>query len=629
MAESKVIDLEVKTNLGSLKSQLREAQAEVAKMSEKFGAASIEASNAAKAAGILKDKIGDAKALTDAFNPDAKFKSVTASISGVAGGFAAYQGAMNLVGVKSQEVEAALLKVQSAMAISQGLQSVGESIDSFKQLGAVIKSTSVFQGLYNFIQTGSFAAITATTTAQVAETTATVAQEVAIVATTTATTGATVAMRIFRAALISTGIGALIVGLLMAADALGLFSDNSAIAEENQKKLDKALEDTNKALQHQKEQYEKLAEISTESTSQQVIDALNRGASEKELTEIKRKGANDRLELLKNEYDEANLLYLKKSKNGSQKEFEAAEKAMRDTSKKYSDERIRIQTDEAQSKYDSIKKTTDQEKEQYKKQIENNKEKNKQKQIDDEKAFDLKKAARLKMDEEFAAENAALKKQEDEKNAIELAGFEARHQASLDANNKALELSQKRNEKELQAAKTLADNRMQVAQDMHSILSNLTELFAGKSKKQQQNAFKVQKAINIASTLVETYLGAQKAYTSQIIPLDPSSVVRGAIAASVVVTSGLLNVKKIASTSFDGGGGGGGGSTPSGGGGAEGGGGGSTPAAPQSAPNFNLVGATGLNQLDMLGKPIQAFVVGGEVTTYQELERNRLRNATL
>lgn len=31
----------------------------------------------------------------------------------------------------------------------------------------------------------------------------------------------------------------------------------------------------------------------------------------------------------------------------------------------------------------------------------------------------------------------------------------------------------------------------------------------------------------------------------------------------------------------------------------------------------------------MLGKPIQAFVVGGEVTTYQELERNRLRNATL
>ena len=160
---------------------------------------------------------------------------------------------------------------------------------------------------------------------------------------------------------------------------------------------------------------------------------------------------------------------------------------------------------------------------------------------------------------------------------------------------------------------------------MHAILSNLTELFAGKSRKQQQNAFKIQKALNIASTLTETYLGAQKAYTSQIIPLDPSSVVRGALAAAVVVTAGLANVKKIASTTFEGAGGGGGG----GGGSEGGGGGGAAPVAPQSAPNFNLVGATGLNQLDMLGKPIQAFVVGGEVTTYQELERNRLRNATL
>ena len=624
MAESKVIDLEVKTNLGSLKSQLREAQAEVAKMSEKFGAASIEASNAAKAAGILKDKIGDAKALTDAFNPDAKFKSVTASISGVAGGFAAYEGAMNLVGVKSQEVEAALLKVQSAMAISQGLQSVGESIDSFKQLGAVVKSTSVFQGLYNFIQTGSFTAITATTTAQVAETAATVAQGTATVATTTATTGASVAMRVFRAALIATGIGALVVGLLMAADALGLFSDNSAIAEENQKKLDKALEDTNKALQHQKEQYEKLAEISIQSTNQQVIDALNRGASEKELTEIKRKGANDRLELLKNEYDEANLLYIKKSKNGSQKEFEVAEKAMRDTSKKYSDERIRIQTDEAQSKYDSIKKTTEQEKEQHKKQIENNKEKNKQKQIDDEKAFELKKSLRIKQDEEFAAETAALKKQEDDKNAIELAGIEARSAAQREKTAKDIQDKKKRDADELTAAKTLNAQKLQAVQDGFNTIANLAELFAGKNRKQQKIAFDIQKAANIANATIDTYKAAQGAYAS-LSGVPVIGPVLGAAAAGAAVTAGLINIKKIASTSFNGGTSGGGGSTSS----DTGGGGSSAPAAPQSAPNFNLVGATGLNQLDMLGKPIQAFVVGGEVTTYQELERNRLRNATL
>ena len=125
-------------SVGSLKQQLREAQNEVNTLSEKFGATSKEAINAAKRAAELKDAIGDAKALTDAFNPDAKFKALTASLSGVAGGFAALQGAVGLFGNKAEAVEKTLLKVQSAMALSQGLQAVGESIDSFKQLGAVI-----------------------------------------------------------------------------------------------------------------------------------------------------------------------------------------------------------------------------------------------------------------------------------------------------------------------------------------------------------------------------------------------------------------------------------------------------------------------------------------------------------
>jgi len=131
---------DVGKSVGSLKQQLREAQSEVAALSDKFGATSKEAINAAKKAAELKDRIGDAKALTDAFNPDAKFKALTASLSGVAGGFAALQGAVGLFGNKADAVEKTLLKVQSAMALSQGLQAVGESIDSFKQLGAVVKS---------------------------------------------------------------------------------------------------------------------------------------------------------------------------------------------------------------------------------------------------------------------------------------------------------------------------------------------------------------------------------------------------------------------------------------------------------------------------------------------------------
>ena len=129
--------------LGSLKAQLREATAEVTKLSEQFGASSKEAVNAAKRAAELKDQIGDAKSLIDAFNPDAKFKALTASLSGVAGGFSALQGATALFGKENEDLQKTLLKVNSAMALSQGLQAVGESIDSFKQLGTVIKTQVV------------------------------------------------------------------------------------------------------------------------------------------------------------------------------------------------------------------------------------------------------------------------------------------------------------------------------------------------------------------------------------------------------------------------------------------------------------------------------------------------------
>jgi hypothetical protein len=130
-------------SVGSLKKQLREAQNEVGALSDKFGATSKEAIEAAKRAAELKDRIGDAKALTDAFNPDQKFTALSKSLQGVAGGFAAVQGAVGLFGTESKELEKQLLKVQSALAFSQGLEQLGNAKDSFIQLGGVIKTQVV------------------------------------------------------------------------------------------------------------------------------------------------------------------------------------------------------------------------------------------------------------------------------------------------------------------------------------------------------------------------------------------------------------------------------------------------------------------------------------------------------
>jgi hypothetical protein len=123
----------------SLKAQLREAQNDVQALSEKFGATSQAAIDAARKAASLKDAIGDAKALTDAYNPDAKFKAFGAALQGVVGGLAALQGAQALLGSESEDLQKALVKVQGAMALSQGLNSVLEAKDSFKNLGTLIK----------------------------------------------------------------------------------------------------------------------------------------------------------------------------------------------------------------------------------------------------------------------------------------------------------------------------------------------------------------------------------------------------------------------------------------------------------------------------------------------------------
>jgi len=124
-------------SLGSLKKQLREAQQEVAALSDKFGATSQQATEAAKRAAGLKDRIGDAKALTDAFNPDAKFQALSKTISIATGGFSAFQGAIGLVAGESKELEKTLLKVQSALAISQGVSQIGELGDAFNNLKSV------------------------------------------------------------------------------------------------------------------------------------------------------------------------------------------------------------------------------------------------------------------------------------------------------------------------------------------------------------------------------------------------------------------------------------------------------------------------------------------------------------
>lgn len=139
MAQTTVaINLDAKTkgteSVKSLKAQIREAVNEAAAMSQKFGEFSPQAQTAAKRVAELKDQMDDLNEKIQALHPD-KFNRINTIAQGVASGFAAAQGAMALFGAESEDVQKALLKVQGAMALAQGLEGLDKAKKQFTTLG--------------------------------------------------------------------------------------------------------------------------------------------------------------------------------------------------------------------------------------------------------------------------------------------------------------------------------------------------------------------------------------------------------------------------------------------------------------------------------------------------------------
>ena len=129
--------------IGELRKEIKEANAELLNAQRNFGDYSEQALAAAKKLAQLKDSIQEARETADLFDPGQKFQAFSGALQSITGGFAAVQGAMGLLGVESKEVEAQLLKVQSALALSQGLSTITDSWKDFQRLGAIIKTNLI------------------------------------------------------------------------------------------------------------------------------------------------------------------------------------------------------------------------------------------------------------------------------------------------------------------------------------------------------------------------------------------------------------------------------------------------------------------------------------------------------
>ena len=152
------------------------------------------------------------------------------------------------------------------------------------------------------------------------------------------------------------------------------------------------------------------------------------------------------------------------------------------------------------------------------------------------------------------------------------------------------------------SAKALEDSKVQLATAGLSILGSLAK-----------EGSALAKGVAVAQATINTYQGVTKAL-AETTDVTPTQSLRFANAAAVGI-AGALNVAKILSTNESGT------SKPS----VESGG--STP------PAFNLVGGSGVNQIqDSLSEeqtPIQAFVVGSEVTNQQEIDNAQASSARL
>lgn len=308
----------------SFKTQLREANQELIQTSEKFGATSAEAVAAAKKVAQFRDAMGDAKKLSDAFNPDAKFTAFSNVLQGVVGGFSGVTGAMALFGVKSDEVEKTLLKVQSAMALSQGINSVLEAKDSFIQLGAKIKDTAAFQKLYS---TGT--AIAATVTKAFG------------VSVETTSTG----FKVLRGAIIATGIGALVIGITAAISAISDWISGTDDAAAAQDRLKTSIEETNDALRRQQSELKR-------NTNEAIARAKAEGKSEEEIFNIRRE-ANKKNEVLLNQALNGKYEQLQKFKK-FRDEDEESEAAYQNALKDYNESYQQFYDQQSQTRIDDF-----------------------------------------------------------------------------------------------------------------------------------------------------------------------------------------------------------------------------------------------------------------------------------
>jgi hypothetical protein len=615
-------------------------------------------------------------------------------MSAVASGFSAVEGGLGLLGVESEKLQETMLRVQSAMALAQGLEGLEDAGRAFKNLGVMIKDAAIKLGILTVVKEADTVATTENVIATEAQV---VANQQAAVSFKATGVAAKTSLNGVKAALAATGIGLFLVALgTIAAYWDDIKAAVSGVSKE-QAKLNKLSHDN---FETSKEQLSNL-------DAQDNILKLQ-GKSEREILNLKIAKVNTAIELGKIELENVirtskaeeeaaiknynltksivNLiidtalflpkLMLKpidlaiqgankvseilgfgkaisfdvgKTIEGLQdkasdfiagsifnvpelkKENEETAKEIRKSIADLENQKAGFQLSikemdkaEAQKTIDANKEKNDliksanaeaarlaiEQQNELNKRLEDIAEQNFQNSLTEQereillvndKYFELETLAEGNKDALAEIELAKM----NELNDINLKYQNIAYENDKVAKEKKIALEKETAEKQIALENNLRQTKLKLTADAFGAIGQLIESFNAKDEASARKQFKIAKAFNLSSALVNTAL----AVTSALAMRPDQQVFPGQrfIEAGTAGVVGLANVAKIASTQFGSSNGGGGVDVPN----------------PSSiiAPNLNVVGNTGINQLATLQQqPVKAYVVSNDITSAQQFD---------
>lgn len=218
---------------------------------------------------------------------------------------------------------------------------------------------------------------------------------------------------------------------------------------------------------------------------------------------------------------------------------------------------------------------------------------------------------------DLETETAVFLKELDEQSASERQGkIEAILDVMADGLNAMSQLVAMNSEKQVKSINKRYDKEKEAAKGNTALLNKIELKRVQDLNKANKKAFEAKKKADLAIAVMDGYKAVLSTYAS-----TPGGPILKGIAAGISGLFAAMNIAKIAASKFEG-------ETfqpanaPTSDGANESG---------VTAPSFNIVGNTGVNQLNGLGAqaPIEAFVVSGAITTQQQLDRDRITNATL